>query len=76
MLCAKIAFHGLTAGALSLMSDAFWREGFGPLLADAAVVPFGDLAALEKQLSSKRFGRLWWSRYSLKRELKSRRKDI
>ena len=55
LLCAKSAFHGLTAGALSLMSDAFWREGFGPLLADAAMVPFGDLAALEKQLDSKRF---------------------
>jgi ornithine--oxo-acid transaminase len=55
LLCAKSAFHGLTAGALSLMSDAFWREGFGPLLADAAVVPFGDLAALEQQLNTKRF---------------------
>jgi len=55
LLCAKSAFHGLTAGALSLMSDAFWREGFGPLLADAAMVPFGDLAALEKQLNSRRF---------------------
>src|SRR6202049_292951 len=55
LLCATSAFHGLTAGALSLMSDAFWRGGFGPLLADAAVVPFGDLAALEKQLNSKRF---------------------
>jgi ornithine--oxo-acid transaminase len=55
LLCAKSAFHGLTAGALSLMSDAFWREGFGPLLADAAVVPFGDSAALEKQLNTKRF---------------------
>ncbi len=55
LLCAKSAFHGLTAGALSLMSDAFWREGFGPLLQDAAAVPFGDLAALEKQLNSKRF---------------------
>jgi ornithine--oxo-acid transaminase len=55
LLCAQSAFHGLTAGALSLMSDAFWREGFGPLLADAAVVPFGDLAALAEQLNSKRF---------------------
>ena len=55
LLCAKSAFHGLTAGALSLMSDALWREGFGPLLADAAVVPFGDLAALETQLNSKKF---------------------
>jgi len=37
------------------MSDAFWREGFGPLLADATVVPFGNLAALGEQLNSKRF---------------------
>jgi ornithine--oxo-acid transaminase len=25
---AKSSFHGLTAGALSLMNDAFWREAF------------------------------------------------
>jgi ornithine--oxo-acid transaminase len=55
LLCAKSGFHGLTAGALSLMSDPFWREGFGPLLQDVAKVPFGDLAALDKQLNSKRF---------------------
>jgi ornithine--oxo-acid transaminase len=55
LLCAKSGFHGLTVGALSLMSDPFWREGFGPLLQDAAGVPFGDLAALDKQLNSKRF---------------------
>jgi ornithine--oxo-acid transaminase len=55
LLCAKSAFHGLTAGALSLMSDAFWREGFGPLLQDAAAVPFGDLEPLEKALRSKRY---------------------
>jgi ornithine--oxo-acid transaminase len=55
LLCAKNGFHGLTAGALSLMSNAFWREGFGPLLQDAVGVPFGDLVALDKQLNSKRF---------------------
>jgi ornithine--oxo-acid transaminase len=55
LLCSKRSFHGLTAGALSLMSDPFWREGFGPLLQDAAAVPFGDLADLEQQLTSKRF---------------------
>ncbi|HEV3254450.1 MAG TPA: aspartate aminotransferase family protein [Candidatus Acidoferrales bacterium] len=51
---AKSSFHGLTAGALSLMSDAFWREGFGPLLADTEGVAYGDLAALESALGSKR----------------------
>jgi len=55
LLCAKSSFHGLTTGALSLMTDAFWRSGFEPLLQDVAAVPFGDLAALEKELSTKRF---------------------
>jgi ornithine--oxo-acid transaminase len=44
------AFHGLTIGSLSLNGDATFRDGFGPLLADVARVPFGDLAALEAQL--------------------------
>lgn len=55
LLCAASAFHGLTSGALSLMTDTFWRTGFGPLLQDAVAVPFGDLAALEEQLRTKRF---------------------
>lgn len=48
---ANNSFHGLTAGALSLMDDAFWRDGFGPLLQHTISVPFGDLAALEKVLT-------------------------
>ncbi len=55
ILAAEHAFHGLTCGALSLMSDKFWSEGFGPLLPDTAVIPFGDLDALERELKSKRF---------------------
>ena len=55
VLSAEHAFHGLTCGALSLMSDQFWREGFGPLLADTAAIPFGDLRALQRELKSKRF---------------------
>jgi ornithine--oxo-acid transaminase len=55
LLCAKNSFHGLTTGALSLMTDPFWRAGFEPLLQDAAAVPFGDLSALEKEVSTKRF---------------------
>jgi ornithine--oxo-acid transaminase len=56
MLYAKGAFHGLTCGALSLMGDDFWREGFGPLLPDTTAVPFGDLAALERELATRRYG--------------------
>ncbi len=55
ILSAEHAFHGLTCGALSLMSDDFWREGFGPLLPETVAVPFGDLDALERELKSKRF---------------------
>ena len=55
ILSAEHAFHGLTCGALSLMSDKFWSEGFGPLLPDTTAVPFGDLAALERELKTKRF---------------------
>lgn len=51
---AKSSFHGLTAGALSLMDTGFWREGFGPLLAHTEGIPFGDIPALEKALASKR----------------------
>ena len=58
LLYAEHAFHGLTCGALSLMSDPFWREGFGPLLPDTTAVPFGDVSALEKQLATKKFAAL------------------
>jgi len=49
---AKSSFHGLTTGVLSLMDDAFWREGFGPLLVDTTGVPYGDISALEKTLAT------------------------
>ncbi len=55
ILAAEHAFHGLTCGALSLMSDGFWSEGFGPLLPESEFVPFGDIEALDHALKSKRF---------------------
>src|ERR1700751_1745648 len=55
LLCASNGFHGLTTGALSLMTDSFWREGFEPLLAGTEAVQFGDLPAVERQLATKRF---------------------
>jgi ornithine--oxo-acid transaminase len=45
------AFHGLTMGALTMNGDASFRDGFGPLLTDAAQVPWNDLPALEAALS-------------------------
>src|SRR5579863_10217965 len=55
LLCAKSSFHGLTNGALSLMTDTFWRSGFEPLLQDIGAVPFGNLAELERELRTKRY---------------------
>jgi ornithine--oxo-acid transaminase len=55
LLYAEGSFHGLTCGALSLMSEGVWREGFGPMLAGVHAVPFGDIDALERQLSQKKF---------------------
>ncbi len=49
----KGAFHGLTNGALSLMGDIHFQEGFGPLLADSTRLPLGDLAALEERLAKR-----------------------
>lgn len=53
---ARGAFHGLTCGALSLMGSPFWREGFGPMLADTFEVPFNDADALAAVLSKERIG--------------------
>jgi ornithine--oxo-acid transaminase len=44
------AFHGLTNGALSLNGGAEFREGFNPLLPGCDEIPFGDAAALEREL--------------------------
>ena len=50
ILYADHAFHGLTNGALSLNGGAEFRVGFGPLLPGCDPVPFGDAAALEREL--------------------------
>jgi ornithine--oxo-acid transaminase len=55
LLYADGAFHGLTCGALSLMGDPFWREGFGPMLPDTEEIPFGNLKALEEKLAHRKF---------------------
>ena len=55
ILSAEHAFHGLTCGALSLMTDAYWRDGFGPLLPQTNAVPFGDLEALDRELKTKQY---------------------
>ena len=52
---AEGAFHGLTYGALSLMTNSFWTDRFGPFLPGTEAVPFGDAAQLEKKLATRKF---------------------
>lgn len=47
------AFHGLTNGSLSINGDPIFRAGFEPLLPHCRVVPFNDLAALERALATR-----------------------
>lgn len=49
------SFHGKSLGALSVTGNANYQKPFGPLLADVSSVPFGDLAALERELSTRKF---------------------
>ena len=45
------AYHGLTAGALSVNGSDDFRRGFGPLLPDTQI-PFGDTEALARELAA------------------------
>ena len=58
ILYAAGAFHGLTCGALSLMDNPFWTDGFGPLLPETRAVPFRNLDALEAALVTRRYAAL------------------
>ncbi|MFI9237661.1 aspartate aminotransferase family protein [Streptomyces sp. NPDC053079] len=49
VLYCSHAFHGLTAGSLSVNGEDGFRDGFAPLLPDTAV-PMGDLERLEREL--------------------------
>src|SRR5579863_5592854 len=59
LLYAHGAFHGLTCGALSLMGDTFWKQGFGSLLAETQEIAFGDLEALERELKKRTYAGLF-----------------
>ena len=52
VLFADHAFHGLTTGALALNGGREFRDRFGNLLPGCESVPFGDLDALERELTA------------------------
>jgi len=45
------AYHGKTLGALSVSGRAYYQTAYAPLVPDVVHVPFGDLAALEAELT-------------------------
>jgi acetylornithine/succinyldiaminopimelate/putrescine aminotransferase len=47
------SFHGLTHGALSVMGDVHFREGFEPLLANCTRVTLGNITELERALKNR-----------------------
>jgi ornithine--oxo-acid transaminase len=51
VLSTDHSFHGLTLGSLSATGDRHFRERFEPLLPGFDRVAFGDLDALERELS-------------------------
>ena len=55
ILGASGGFHGLTCGALSLMTNDFWRKGFGLLLPDTEFIPYGNTHDLELKLATRAF---------------------
>ena len=44
-------FHGRTVSVVSFSTDPTARAGFGPFTAGFKIVPFGDLEALEREVS-------------------------
>jgi ornithine--oxo-acid transaminase len=52
---ASHSYHGLTYGALSVTADKMFREGFGDTMPGFVEVPFNNLEALDKALSSRKF---------------------
>jgi ornithine--oxo-acid transaminase len=53
ILYAGHAYHGLSYGSLSLTDDKNFRSGFEPLLPGCKAVPFNNLDALERELSTR-----------------------
>lgn len=53
IISLKKAFHGLTVGALSVMGNEEFVEGFGDLLPGCERIAMNDLSALEHELKKK-----------------------
>lgn len=52
IICVEDNFHGRTITIVGFSTEAQYRENFGPFPAGFKVVPFGDLDALRKAITS------------------------
>jgi acetylornithine/succinyldiaminopimelate/putrescine aminotransferase/predicted amino acid dehydrogenase len=55
LLHCERSYHGKSLGALSVTGNPHYQKPFGPLLPDCEAVRFGDLEALERALTKRRF---------------------
>jgi ornithine--oxo-acid transaminase len=55
ILYAAGGFHGLTCSTLSLMSNPFWKQNFGPFLPETEAVALGQLDQLAQKLATRHF---------------------
>jgi acetylornithine/succinyldiaminopimelate/putrescine aminotransferase len=53
IISCDLGYHGLTYGALSVTSERYFQDGFGPLLPGCDKVPFNNLERLEAELKKK-----------------------
>ena len=53
LIAFEHAFHGRTAGALSITPKAKYQEPFKPLLPDVTVLPFNNIEAVKAHISAK-----------------------
>jgi len=51
IIVCKDNFHGRTSTIIGFSSDAEYRRGFGPFDGGFSEIPFGDIAALEKEIT-------------------------
>ncbi len=55
LLSCERSFHGKSLGSLSVTGNGAYQRPFGPLLPECQAIPFGDAAALERALQTRRF---------------------
>jgi ornithine--oxo-acid transaminase len=56
IICCEGNFHGRTITIVGFSDDAQYRDGFGPFTPGFKLVPYGDLAALERAIGPNTVG--------------------